>query len=151
MFKCISTMASCSSRPKLHMFNMQTISTMWHVMIRDMCNFHFRCPCNWRTWGDRGRKQQTHDRNKESLSNVINLYRFFHIICIPYITYIIVCYSGPKLKSFLICLTKFWFWRYLKRWLIWYLSQSSIRPSIYFSSIVISRSNPFLEPTSTKE
>ena len=32
-----------------------------------------------------------------------------------------------------------------------YLSQSSIRPSIYFSSIVKSRSNPFLEPTSTKQ
>ena len=30
------------------------------------------------------------------------------------------------------------------------LSQSSIRPSIYFSSIVKSRLNPFLEPTSTK-
>jgi len=28
-----------------------------------------------------------------------------------------------------------------------YLSQSSILPSIYFSSIVKSRSNPFLEPT----
>ena len=34
---------------------------------------------------------------------------------------------------------------------IWHLSQSSIRPSIYFSSIVKSRSNPFLEPTSTKQ
>jgi len=31
-----------------------------------------------------------------------------------------------------------------------HLSQSSIRPSIYFSSVVKSRSNPFLEPTSTK-
>ena len=30
------------------------------------------------------------------------------------------------------------------------LSQSSIRPSIYFSSIVKSRSNPFLKSTSTK-
>ena len=39
-----------------------------------------------------------------------------------------------------------WFWRYLTRGLIWHLSQSSIRPSIYFSSIVTSRSNPFLEP-----
>ena len=32
-----------------------------------------------------------------------------------------------------------------------FTSQSSIRPSIYFSSIVKSRSNPFLEPTSTKQ
>ena len=31
---------------------------------------------------------------------------------------------------------------------IWHLSQSSVRPSNYFSSIVKSRSNPFLEPTS---
>ena len=30
----------------------------------------------------------------------------------------------------------FWFWRYLTRGLIWHLSQSSIGPSIYFSSIV---------------
>jgi len=30
----------------------------------------------------------------------------------------------------------YWFWRYLTRGLIWHLSQSSIRPSIYFSSIV---------------
>jgi len=29
--------------------------------------------------------------------------------------------------------------------------ESSIRPSIYFSSIVKSHSNPFLEPTSTKQ
>jgi len=35
--------------------------------------------------------------------------------------------------------------------LIWHLSQSSIRPSIYFSLIVKSRSNLFLEPTSTKQ
>ena len=42
-------------------------------------------------------------------------------------------------------------WRYLTRRLIWHLSQSSIRPSIYFSSIVKSLSNPFLEPTSTKQ
>ena len=28
---------------------------------------------------------------------------------------------------------------------------SSIRPSIYFSLIVRSRSNPYLEPTSTKQ
>ena len=34
---------------------------------------------------------------------------------------------------------------------IWYLRQSSIRPSIYFSSIVKSRSNLFLEPTGTKQ
>ena len=39
----------------------------------------------------------------------------------------------------------FGFWRYLTRGLIWHLSQSSIRPSIYFSS------NPFLEPTSTQQ
>ena len=34
--------------------------------------------------------------------------------------------------------------------LIWHLSQSFIRPSIYFSLIVKSCSNLFLEPTSTK-
>ena len=45
----------------------------------------------------------------------------------------------------------FWFWRYLTRGLIWYWSQSSIRPSIYFSSMVKSCSNPFLKPTSTKQ
>ena len=33
----------------------------------------------------------------------------------------------------------------------WHLSQSSIRHSIYFSLIVKSRSNPFLEQTSTKQ
>ena len=32
-----------------------------------------------------------------------------------------------------------------------FTSQSSIWPAIYFSSIVKSRSNPFLEPTSTKQ
>ena len=32
-------------------------------------------------------------------------------------------------------------WRYLTRGLIWHLSQSSIRPSIYFSSSMTSRSN----------
>ena len=41
-----------------------------------------------------------------------------------------------------------WFWRYLKREL---LSQSSIRPSIYFSLIVKSHSNLFPEPTRTKQ
>ena len=46
---------------------------------------------------------------------------------------------------------QFWFWRYLTSGVIWHLSQSSIWPSIYFSSIVISRPNPFLEPTNTKE
>ena len=44
-----------------------------------------------------------------------------------------------------------WSWRYLTRGLIWHLSQYSIRPSIYFSLIVKSRLNPFLEPTSTKQ
>ena len=34
---------------------------------------------------------------------------------------------------------------------IWHLSQSYIRPSIYFSSIVKSRSKPFLEPTRTNQ
>ena len=48
----------------------------------------------------------------------------------------------------LIIYLKYMFWRYLTRGggLIWHLSQYFIRPSIYFSSIVISRSNPFLEP-----
>ena len=41
-------------------------------------------------------------------------------------------------------------WRYLTRELIWHNCQSSMRPSIYFSLIVKSISNPFLEPTSTK-
>jgi len=45
----------------------------------------------------------------------------------------------------------FWFWRYLMRGGIWHLSQSSIRSSIYFNLIVKSRSNLFLEPTSTKK
>ena len=45
----------------------------------------------------------------------------------------------------------FWFWRYFTRGLIWHLSQSHIRSSICFSLIVISRSNLFLEPTSTKQ
>ena len=44
----------------------------------------------------------------------------------------------------------FCFWRYLTRWLIFRLSQSSMSPSLYFSSIVKSRSHPFLEPTSFK-
>ena len=34
------------------------------------------------------------------------------------------------------------FWRYLTRGIIWHLSESSIRPSICFSLIVKSRSNP---------
>ena len=51
--------------------------------------------------------------------------------------------------SYPFCLV--WFWRYLTRGLIWHLSQTSIRPSIYFSSIVKSRSNPYLEPTSTMQ
>ena len=33
----------------------------------------------------------------------------------------------------------------------WHLSQYSIRSSLYFSSIVKSHSNPFLEPASTKQ
>ena len=45
----------------------------------------------------------------------------------------------------------FWFWQYLTRGLVWHLSTSSIRPSSYFNSIVKSRSNPFLELTSTKQ
>ena len=48
-----------------------------------------------------------------------------------------------------ITILKVWFWRYLTTELIWHLSQSSIRPSIYLSLIVKSRSYPFLEPTST--
>jgi len=45
----------------------------------------------------------------------------------------------------------FWFWQYLKRVLIWHVTQSSIKPSIHFSSIVKSGSNPYLEPTCTKQ
>ena len=49
--------------------------------------------------------------------------------------------------------TEFGFWRYLTRELIWHLNQSSIRPSIYFSSIVKSRKQrgPLmgLEPTTS--
>ena len=49
------------------------------------------------------------------------------------------------------CLVLAWFWRYLTGSLyIRNLSQSSIRPSVCLSSIVKTRSNPFLEPTSTK-
>ena len=44
-----------------------------------------------------------------------------------------------------------WFWQFLTRGLIWHLSQSSVRPSIYFSLIVKSCSNLFLEPTSTMQ
>ena len=44
-----------------------------------------------------------------------------------------------------------WFWRYLTKGLIWHLSQSSIKTSIYFSLIVKSSWNPFLEPTSSKQ
>jgi len=47
--------------------------------------------------------------------------------------------------------SSFGFWRYLTRGLIWHLSQSSIRPSNYFSLIVISGLNPFLETASTKQ
>ena len=36
-------------------------------------------------------------------------------------------------------LVRVWFWLYLTKGLIWHISQSSIRPSFYFSSIVISR------------
>jgi len=46
--------------------------------------------------------------------------------------------------------TYIWFWRYLTRGLIWHLNQSFIRPSIYFSLIVKSRSNSFLEKTVTR-
>ena len=56
---------------------------------------------------------------------------------------------------FYLCLLRpqliFRLWRYLTRGLIWQLSQSSIRPSIYYNSIVKSRSNPSLEPTSIKQ
>ena len=41
--------------------------------------------------------------------------------------------------------SSYFFWRYLTMELIWHLSQSPIRPSIYFSLIVKSRSNLFLE------
>ena len=46
--------------------------------------------------------------------------------------------------------TYIWFWRYLTRGLIWHLNQSFIRTSIYFSLIVKSRSNSFLEKTVTR-
>ena len=47
-------------------------------------------------------------------------------------------------KYALLCrlLVLVWFWRYLTTGLIWQLSQSSIRPSIYVSSVVKSRSSP---------
>ena len=44
----------------------------------------------------------------------------------------------------------FWYGWYLTRGLIGYLSESSIRLSIYFSLIVKLRSNEFLEPTNTR-
>ena len=43
------------------------------------------------------------------------------------------------------------FLTYLQLSLFWNLSQSSIRPSIYFSLIVKSHLNLFLEPTSAKQ
>ena len=63
--------------------------------------------------------------------------------------YMCVCACECVRACFLVCL--FCFWRYLTRGLNWHLSENSIRPSIYFSSIVKSRSNPFLERTSTKQ
>jgi len=45
----------------------------------------------------------------------------------------------------------FWFWRYLTRGIIWQLTPSFIRTSVYFSSILKSRSNPFLQPTRIKQ
>ena len=47
--------------------------------------------------------------------------------------------------------SSFWFWRFLRRGLIWHFSQASIRPWFYLSLIDKSPSNPFLEPTSTKQ
>ena len=44
-----------------------------------------------------------------------------------------------------------WFWQYLTQGHIWHLSQSSIGPSIYFSLIVKSHLDLFLEPTCTKQ
>ena len=53
--------------------------------------------------------------------------------------------NSYKYISYILALTIF------NEGVIWHLSQSSIRSSIYFSLIVNSRSNPFLEPTSTKQ
>ena len=67
-----------------------------------------------------------------------------------------LCIEIRNIRYMFVCIIQdyyyvFWFWRYLTRGLIWQLSQSSITPSIYFSSIVKSCSNPFLEPISTKQ
>ena len=70
-----------------------------------------------------------------------------------YLTCVIQAYPISSIHVVFITILSFGFcfWRYLTRGLIWHISQSSIRPSIYFSSIVNSLSNPFLEPTSTKQ
>ena len=61
--------------------------------------------------------------------------------------------QNKNLRLFMFSINKLlvWllFWQYLTRG-VWHLSQCSIRPSIYFSLIVKSRSYPFLESTSTK-
>ena len=45
----------------------------------------------------------------------------------------------------------FWFWYYLTRELTWHTYKSTMRPSMYFSLILKSRSNPFLDLTSTMQ
>ena len=72
-----------------------------------------------------------------SISQMKNVLFNSYVLCLAYI------YTHVQYK--------FWFWRYLTRGLFWHLSQSPKRPSIYFSSILKSRSNLFLEPISNKQ
>ena len=79
-------------------------------------------------------------------TNIYTNIRLWHYFC--YNQYINNILNARKFDRHInVCLTIFNEGAYL----IWHLSQSSIRPSIYFSSIVKSRSKPFLEPTSTKQ
>ena len=95
----------------------------------------------------------------EAIQDVINVRRqfyawiVFNIICKwPALRFLLFDAIGKPVAIFLFELSlkpcnSIWVWRYLTRRLIWHLSQSSTRPSLYFSSIVKSRSSPFLEPT----
>ena len=56
--------------------------------------------------------------------------------------FIIPWHTKSICPSVCLVLVLVWFWRYLTTGFIWHLSQSSIRPSIYFSLILKSRSDP---------
>ena len=66
----------------------------------------------------------------------------YHHISVPMFDGVLFCnHVIPTTSKYYLTTGGFWFWRYLTRVLIWHLSQYSIRPSIYFSSIVTSRSS----------